>query len=195
MLLGGHLVGCAEPAAVVDPETSEGEAVLAALEHVVALKWKDSDMSTLAEGKAAVAFGGESPLSEFTRGLLDNAFEARGWRWSTEDPLVPTGNCAFPLGDCRLKDPTELHLTFSLVPPAGEACVAEQSVPPRPPPPGEFCWEPAAGEERHGVHVTWLSSYYSEMRERDQAVLGDEGLLVTRGIDGWVVQRQMSWIT
>ncbi len=196
MLLGGHLVGCAEPAAVVDPETSEGEAVLAALEHVAALKWGDSDRSTLVEGKAAVAYGGEAPLSESTRGFLDNALEARGWRWSTEDPLVPTGTCAFPIGDCRLKDPTELHLTFSLVPPSGEACAALQSVPPRPPPPPEgFCWEPTAGAERHGVHVTWLSSYYWEWLDRDHANLGGEFLLVTRGAGGWVVERRGSWDT
>lgn len=194
VLLGGHLVGCAEPAAVVNPETSEGEAVLAALEHVAALKWRDSDRSTLVEGKAAVAYGGEAPLSASTRGFLDNALEARGWRWSTEDPLLPTGNCAFPIGDCRLKDPTELHLTLSLVPPSGEACATEHSVPPPPPPEG-FCWEPTAGEERHGVHVTWLSSYYSERRDRDHANLGGEFLLVTRGADGWVVERRGSWIT
>lgn len=195
MLLVGHLIGCTESATVGDPDISEGEAIMAALDHVAATKWNDSEISTLVEGRAAVDYSGEAPLSESTRGFLDNALEARGWRWSTGDPLVPTGNCAFPIGDCRLKDPTELHLTFSLVPPAGEACAAERSVPPRPPPPEEFCWEPVAGEERHGVHVTWLSSYYSEMRERDQAALGGEGLLVTRGIDGWAVQRRSSWIT
>ena len=108
---------------------------------------------------------------------------------------MPNEDCRHPSQACRLKDPTEVHLTFSWVLPSGEACAAEQSVPPRPPPPGEFCWEPVAGEERHGVHVEWLSSLYSERLGRDWAELGGEGLLLTHGPNGWQIKRMMSWIT
>ena len=192
-LLISHAPGCAT-FGEADPDTSEGEAVLAALEHVAALKW-DARGTTTVEGRLAVAYDREKPLSESTRGFLDDAFEARGWRWSTEDPLVPNEDCRHPSQACQLKDPTELHLTFSWVLPSGEACAAEQSVPPRPPPPGEFCWEPVAGEERHGVHVEWLSSLYSERLGRDWAELGGEGLLLTHGPNGWQIKRMMSWIT
>ena len=58
VLLGGHLAGCGEPAAVVDPDISKGEAVLAALEHVAALKWGGGS-TLLVEGKLAVAHDGE----------------------------------------------------------------------------------------------------------------------------------------
>ncbi len=73
VLLGGHLVGCAEPATVADPDISEGEAVLAALEHVAALKWEDSEISTLVEGKAAAAAA--------ARGVLLGADGRRGTAW------------------------------------------------------------------------------------------------------------------
>ena len=194
-LLIGHATGCASYGEGA-PDTSEGEAVLAALEHVAVGKWEEGgEGTTLVKGRAVVAYRGDEPLTESTRSFLDEAFAARGWRWSTEDPLVPTGNCGFPLGDCRLKDPTELHLTFSWVPPSGEACAAEQSVPPRPPPPGEFCWEPVAGDARHGVSVTWLSSYYSVRIGQDRAFTGGEGLLVTHGNEGWRVESRMSWVS
>lgn len=192
-LTGGHSAGCAGHGVDVDPETAEGEAVLAALEHVGALRWQQRSTTTV-EGKMAVAYGGELPLSDPTRSFLDEAFEVRGWRWSAEDPLVPTGNCVFPSGDCRLKDPTELHLTFSMVRPSGEACAAEQSVAPGPPPPHEFCWEPVAGKERHGVHIAYLSSY-TGWRDRDQAELGGYMLLVTYGRDGWEVEDAGWWVT
>lgn len=193
-LTGGQSAGCAGPGVEVDPGTAEGEAVLAALEHVAAEIWEEAGTGTLVKGKAAVAYRGEEPLAESARGFLDEAFAARGWRWSTEDPLVPTGDCVFPGGDCRLKDPTELHLTFSMVRPSGEACAAEQSVPPGPPPPHEFCWEPVAGKERHGVHIQYLSSY-TGWRGRDQAELGGYMLLVTYGRDGWEVEDAGWWVT
>ena len=192
-LLSACVADCASPDFEVNPETAEGEAVLVALEHVAALRWGQR-RTTVVEGKLAVAHDGENPLAEATRRFLDDAFEARGWRWSTEEPLVPTGNCAFPAGDCRLKDPTELHLTLSMVLPSGDACAAEQSVPPRPPPPFEFCWESAAGKERHGVHIQYLSSYIG-WRGRDQAELGGYMFLVTYGRDGWEVEDAGWWVT
>ena len=70
--------------AEVTPDTSEGEAVLAALEHMAARWWEGS--SILVEGKLAVAYDGENPLSESTRRFMDDVIEARGWRWSTQDP-------------------------------------------------------------------------------------------------------------
>ena len=94
-LLCGGVFGCAESIAGPGQETAEGEAVLAALEHVVAIKWGQRGTTTV-EGKLAVAYEGEAPLSESTCGFLDAVFEARGWRWSTEDPLVATGSCVFP---------------------------------------------------------------------------------------------------
>ena len=192
VVLGGHAVGCAKQVVEAGLDTSEGEAVLAALEHVAGLKW-EQERPTLVRGRAAVAYRGEKPLSEPTRGFLDAAFEARGWRWSTEDPLVPTGNCFFPSeGDCRLKDPTELHLTFSVWPWPGEADYAGE---PSGLPEEEFYVEPVAGEEGYKVHVQWLSSYYSQRRDRDQAELGGEGVLVTRETDGWTVKSVMTWIT
>ena len=190
-LFSGYAGGCAAHVVEALPDTSEGEAILAALEHVATIKWGQRETTTIT-GRAAVRHHGEKPLSESTHGFLDEAFEARGWRWSTEDPLVPTGNCTFPGGDCRLKNPTELHLAFSVVPASGEACAAEAS--------GfrlldGFCWEPVAGEERHGVHVWWLSSYFSQWLGGDQAELGGQGMLVTRGPEGWVVEVRMDWIT
>ena len=193
VLLGGHLVGCAEPAAVVNPDISEGEAVLAALEHVAALKWGGGS-TLLVEGKLAVAHDGEEPLSESTRGFLDGVFEARGWRWSTGDPLVPTGNCAFPLGDCRLKDPTELHLTFSVRPwPGPEDHAPDTAGSSWLHPWSQFVVEPVSGQEGYKVHVEWLSSF--RWRGGDRAELGGEGLLVTRQPEGWSVEVVMNWIT
>ncbi|MDE2804998.1 MAG: hypothetical protein OXN18_07630 [Gemmatimonadota bacterium] len=170
--------------------TAEGEAVLAALEHVAAMKWGERS-TILIEGRAAVAYDSEEPLSESTRGFLDEAFKARGWRWSTEDPLVPTGNCSFPDGDCRLKDPTELHLTFSAKPWPGEDDYRGED-------PNLLQWdrfvvEPVAGQEGYKVHVRWLGSF--TWRGGHQAELGGEGLLVTRGNDGLVVESVMQWIT
>lgn len=189
MLLGAHLVGCAEPAAVVDPETSEGEAVLAALEHVAATKWNDASLSN---GKTSIAYDGEEPLSESTRSLLDEALAARGWHWSAGDPLVPTGDCAFPGGDCRLKEPVELHMTFSV----GTAIeMREDEAVPPPPPLGGFYVNPGDLEGRHDVSVAYISGYYSERLGRNQAFTGGFGMLVTRGADGWVVKVVMEWIT
>ena len=183
--LVGQATGCATFGGGT-PDTSEGEAVLAALEHTAARKWEGN--STLVEGKLAVAYDGQNPLSESTRRFLDDVIEARGWRWSTEDPLVPTGNCRFPLGDCRLKDPTELHLTFAVKSwPAGEDDAADSSWPY---PWRDFVVEPVPGQEGYKVHVEWLSSL-----GRDLAELGGEGLLLTPGPDGWEVEVHMMWIT
>ena len=190
-LLCGCVVGCAKSVAGPSQDISEDEAVLAALEHVAAMKWEQRGATTV-EGGLAVAYQGEAPLSESTREFLDAVFEARGWRWSTEDPLVPTGNCLFPGGDCRLKDPTELHLTFSVTPWPGEEDYAQ-----KPPDPlaalDAFVVEPVPGKGGYKVHVTWLSSY--RWRGGHQAALGGEGLLVTRGNDGLVVESVMQWIT
>ena len=189
MLLGGHLVGCAEPAAVVDPATSAGEAIVAALDHVAATKWEDSSLSN---GKTAIAHDGEAPLSESTRSLLDEALAARGWHWSAGDPLVPTGDCGFPFGDCRLKEPVELHMTFSV----GTAIETPQhEAVPLPPPPGGFYVNPGDLEGRHDVSVRYISGYYSMRLGRNQALTGGFGMLVTRGTDGWVVKVVMEWIT
>ena len=109
--LVGHATGCATFGGGA-PDTSEGEAVLAALEHMAARKWEGN--STLVEGRLAVAYDGENPLSESTR---------------------------------------------------------------------------------YKVHVEWLGSLYSERLGRDWAELGGEGLLLTRGADGWEVEVHMMWIT
>ena len=147
-------------------DAPEGDAVLAALEHVAAFKWEQEGTTTV-KGRAAVEYRGEKPLSDSTRGFLDEAFEARGWRWSTGDPL--TEPCGFPIDDCRLKDPTELHLTFSV--------------------------EPVTGEEGYAVAVDWLSSYYSSWLGREQVELGGHEVLVTRGAEGWVAEVHTVWIT
>ena len=144
-------------------------------------------------GQAAVKYEGEEPLSESTRAFLDEALEARGWRWSTEDPLVPTGDCAFPGGDCRLKNPSELHLTFSVWPWPGEEDYAEGQ--PEPSSFNRFRVEPVAGEEGYKIHVAWLSSFHSSRLSRPQASLGGEEVLVTRGTDGLVVKSVVQWIT
>ncbi len=192
-LLCGCAAGCGRSIAEAHQEIAEGEAVLAALEHVAAMKWGERGTTTV-EGRLAVAYQSEAPLSEATRQVLEAAIEARGWRWSTEDPLVPTGNCRFPGGDCRLKDPTELHLTFSVRPWPGAEDYAEQ--------PSEplaamdaFTVEPVPGQAGYKVHVAWLSSYHSTWRGRDNAELGGEGLLVTRQPEGWVIEVILSWIT
>lgn len=185
----GLAAGCGARFAGVDPDTSEGEAIVAALDHVVATKWNDASLSN---GKTAIAYDGEEPLSESTRSLLDEALAARGWHWSAGDPLVPTGDCAFPGGDCRLKEPVELHMTFSV----GTAIEMRQdeAVPP-PPPPDGFYVEPGDLEGRHDVHVRYISGYYSERLGRNQAYMAGFGMLVTRGTDGWVVKVVMQWIT
>ena len=190
-LFSGYPAGSTRPIVEAFPDTSEGEAILAALEHVGTIKWGQRGTTTVA-GRTAVAYSGEAPLSESTRGFLDEAFEARGWRWSTEDPLVPTGNCIFPSsGDCRLKDPTELHLTFSVKPwPGEEDYAGERS---DGVPWDDFVVEPVAGEEGYKVHVTWLGSL--RWRDGHHAELGGEGVLVTRGTEGWVAEVRMSWIT
>ena len=152
--------------------------------------------STVVEGKLAVAYGGGNPLFESTRRFLDDVIEARGWRWSAEDPLVPTGNCHFPFGDCRLKDPTELHLTFSVVPwPGAEELAPDAADSPRPHPWRDFAVEPVPGQEGYKVHVEWLISHHSARLGRDWAELGGEGLLLTPGPDGWEVEVRMQWIT
>ena len=107
-LLCWYTAGCGTPVLEANPRVTEGEAILAALEHVAEPKWGRSG-TIMVRGQAAVKHGGEEPLSDATRVFLDKALEARGWRWSTEDPLVPTGDCAFPGGDCRLKNPTEVE--------------------------------------------------------------------------------------
>lgn len=53
--------------------------------------------------------------------------------------------------------------------------------------------EPVAGQEGYKVAVRWLGSF--TWRGGHQAELGGEGLLVTRGDDGLVVERVMHWIT
>lgn len=188
----GQATGCATFGGGT-PDTSEGEAVLAALEHMAARKWEGS--STLVEGKLAVAYDGQNPLSESTRRFLDEVIEVRGWRWSTEDPLVQNG-CRHPSLDCRLKDPTELHLTFAVKPWPGEedyaAGTADSSWSH---PAKRFVVEPVPGQEGYKVHVEWLSSLYYERLGRDWAELGGDGLLVTPGPDGWKVERVMWWIT
>lgn len=189
-LTGGHSAGCAGADIEVNPVTAEGEAVLAALEHEAARWWK-VEGTTLVEGRVAVAHEGEPALSEPTRAFLDDAFARRGWRWSSEDPLVPTGNCAFPFGDCRLKDPTELHLTFSVKPWPGEEDYRPQ--PSFPPPPPEFFVEPVKGREGYKVSVTWLSSF--ERGDGHRADTGGSGSLVTPGSRNWVVEVVLTWDT
>ena len=167
-LLIGPAAGCGARFAGVGQDTSEDEAVLATLEHVAAIKW-EAQGTTVVGGDLAVEYRGEAPLLQSTRSFLDGALEARGWRWSAEDPQVPNENCRHPSQACSLKDPTELHLTFTV--------------------------EPVEGREGYMVHVEWLSSYHSSRLGRDMAELGGEGLLVTPGPDGWVVERQIWWIT
>ena len=121
----------------------------------------------------------------------DDALEARGWRWATEDPLVPTGNCIFPSGDCRLKDPAELHLTFSVWPWLG--ALDHAGAPSEQLPVDDFYVKPVAGEEGYKVHISWLSGL--PWRDGHIAELGGEGLLVTHGPAGWEVEVRMQWIT
>lgn len=187
-LAGVHAAGCGTPVLDADPPVTEGEAILAALEHVAEAKWGQRG-TIMVRGQAAVKYEGEEPLSESTRVFLEEALEARGWRWSTEDPLVPTGDCFFPDGDCRLKNPTELHLTFSVWPWPGEEDCSEE--PSEPLPFDRFRVEPVAGKEGYKVHVEWLSSF----KDGSMAELGGEGVLVTRGADGLVVNGVMQWIT
>ena len=191
-LAGVHAAGCAYHVVEPDPPVTEGEAVLAALEYMAEGKWGQSG-TIMVRGQAAVRYRGAEPLSDSTRAFLDEALEARGWRWFTEDPLVPTGNCFFPSGDCRLKNPTELHLTFSVWPWPGEEDYGEE---PTGPLSGDnFRVEPVPGEEGFKVHIEWLSSFHSSRLGRPQAELGGQGVLVTRGTDGLAVQSVMVWIT
>lgn len=190
-LAGAHAAGCATAVVEPDRHITEGEAVLAALEYVAELKWGQRG-TIMVRGQAAVEYGGEEPLSDSTRAFLNEALEARGWRWSTEDPLVPTGDCVFPSGNCRLKNPTEVHLTFSVWPWPGEEDYSEE----RPEPLSDrFRVDPVPGEEGYKVSVGWLSSYYSARRGRDQAEVGGEGVLVTRTTDGVVVKGVGGWIS
>lgn len=189
-LASAQALGCDNRVVEAHPPVTEGEAVLAALEHVAEAKWGQRE-TIMVRGQAAVKYEGEEPLSESTRAFLDEALEARGWRWSTEDPLVPTGDCAFPGGDCRLKNPAELHLTFSVWPWPGEEDYAEGQ--PEPSSLNRFRVEPVAGEEGYKVHVEWLSSF--KWRDGHMAELGGRGVLVTRGTDGLVVKDVMLWIT
>ncbi len=192
-LAGAHAAGCATPVLEADPRVTEGEAILAALDHVAEAKWGRSG-TMMVRGQAAVRHRGAEPLSPSTREFLDEALEARGWRWSTEDPLVPTEDCGFPSGDCRLKNATELHLTFTVWPWPGEEDHAEGRSEPLPFG-GGFRVEPVVGEEGYKVQVEWLSSFHSTRLGRPRAELGGEGVLVTRGADGPVVQGVMQWIT
>ena len=151
VLLGGYTVGFATPVVEAGQDTSEGEAVLAALEHVAALQWEQEGL-TLLKGRAAVAYHEETPLSESTRGFL----------------------------------------TFTVKPWPGEEDYAGEAS--RPLPWKGFHVEPVAGEEGYKVHVVWLSSF-RRFGGGHGAVLGGEGVLVTRGTDGWVAEVRSSWIT
>ena len=186
-LAGPHAAGCGTPTVDTGPPVTEDEAILAALEHVAESKWGQPG-TIMVRGQAAVEYRGEEPLSESTRLFLNEAIAARGWRWSTEDPLVPTGNCVFPGGDCQLKNPTELHLTFSVWPWPGEEDYSEEELDPFLS--ERFRVDPVPGEEGYKVSVGWLSSL------RDgSAELGGEGVLVTRVTDGLVVTEVLYWIS
>jgi len=188
-LLSAHALGCASRVVEAGSTTAEGEAILTALEHVAEIMW-EPEREILVAGRAAIAHDGERPLTAYTRGFLNTAFEARSWRWSDENPLT-TENCRLPTDYCQLKDPTELHLTYAVWPWPGEADYAGEpsslSV-------NEFVVKPVVGEEGYKVHVEWLSSF--RLREGGhRAVLGGEELLVTRQPEGWVVDVIGSWIT
>ena len=182
-----HAAGCGTPTVDTGPPVTEGGAILAALEHVAESKWGESG-TIMIRGQAAVEYRGEEPLSESTRLFLDEAIAVRGWRWSTEDPLVPTGNCVFPSGDCRLKNPTELHLTFSVWPWPGEEDYSEEELDPFLS--ERFRVDPVPGEEGYKVSVGWLSSLRDGSAES-----GGEGVLVTRGTNGLVVTEVLYWIS
>lgn len=192
-LAGAHAAGCGHRVVEPDPPVTEGEAILAALEYVAEGKW-GRRATIMVRGQAAVKYRGDEPLSDSSRAFLDEAIEARGWRWSTEDPLVPTENCVFPGGDCRLKNPTELHLTFSVFPWPGAEDYGEEPTGPLSDD-DNFHVEPVPGEEGFKVHIEWLSSFHSSRLGRPLAELGGEGVLVTRGPDGLVVQSVTVWIT
>ena len=191
-LLCRYVAGCGTPVLEAYPQVTEGEAILAALEHVAEAKWGQRG-TIMVTGQAAVKHDGEEPLSDSTRVFLDEALEARGWRWSTEDPLVPTGDCAFPWGNCRLKNPTEVHLTFSVWPWPEEEDYSEEPLEPFSL--DRFRVEPVPGEQGYKVHVEWLSSYHSSRLNGPRAELGGEGVLVTRRTDGLVVRGVVQWIS
>jgi len=113
-LLSAYTLGCAARVVEAGSATAEGEAVLAALEHVAGVMW-EPEGGIAVDGRVAIAHDGEKPLTTSTRTLLDAAFKAQGWRWSMENPLT-TENCRLPTDYCQLKDPTELHLTYAVWP-------------------------------------------------------------------------------
>lgn len=189
-LAGAHAAGCAYRVVEPDPPVTEGEAILAALEYVAEGKWGRSGTIML-RGQAAVRYRGEGPLSDSTRAFLDEALEARGWRWFTEDPRVPRG-CVIASVNCRLKNPTELYLTFSVWPWPGAEDRGEE--PTGPLPDDYFHVEPVPGEEGYKVHVEWLNSVQRDQRG-PYTDLGGAGVLVTRETDGLAVQSVMVWIT
>lgn len=188
-LLSAHALGCASRVVEAGSTTAEGEAILAALEHVAGVVWEPEGRPVV-DGRVAIAHDGQRPLTAYTLGFLNTAFEARSWRWSEENPLT-IENCRLPTDYCQLKDPTELHLTFAVWPWPGEADYAgepsSRSV-------NEFVVEPVAGREGYKVHVEWLVSL--RLREGGhRAVLGGEELLITLESEGWVVDVIGSWIT
>ncbi|MDE2876296.1 MAG: hypothetical protein OXU69_01120 [Gemmatimonadota bacterium] len=186
-LAGAHAAGCAYRVVEPDPPVTEGEAILAALEYMAEGKWGLSG-TMVVRGQAAVRYRGTEPLPDSTRAFLDDALEARGWRWFTEDPRVPPG-CVIASVNCRLKNPTELYLTFSVWRWPGAEDHGEE--PTGPLSRDNFHVEPVPGEEGYKVHVEWLM-------QRDQGGpytdLGGEGVVVTRGTDGLAVQSVMVWI-
>ncbi len=182
-------LGCASRVVGAGSDTVEGQAILAALEHVAEIMW-EPEREIVVGGRAAIAHDGERSLTASTRSFLDTAFEARNWRWSTENPLT-TENCRFPTDFCRLKDPTELHLSFAVWPWPGEEDYAGDASSLSA---NGFVVQPVAGKEGYKVHVEWLSSL--ALREGGhRAVLGGEELLVTRQPEGWVVEVMGSWIS
>ena len=91
-----------------------------------------------------------------------------------------------------LSESTRGFLTFTVKPWPGEEDYAGEAS--RPLPWKGFHVEPVAGEEGYKVHVVWLSSF-RRFGGGHGAVLGGEGVLVTRGTDGWVAEVRSSWIT
>ena len=89
-------------------------------------------------------------------------------RWKTRS-FLPAIVC-FPGGDCRLKNPTEVHLTFSVWPWPGDETTRrhdQESLSL-----DRFHVEPVPGEQGYKVHVEWLSSYHSSRFNGPQATLG-----------------------
>ena len=159
VLLSGYSLGCQNQVVVAVSNTAEGEAILTALKQVAAIK------KGAARENVAVKHGDATPLSESTRGFLNEAFATHGWRWSVENPLVTPEECAFPIGNCSLKDPKELHLTFYV--------------------------KPLTEDKAYNVHVVWLSSYGPD----GNAGLGAHGVSVTRDPKGWRAKAHLAWIS